>query len=249
MKSGLRIPGGWCDESEPAATSGAGARTGSARSSAGLPRVTGLESGIIPQRTFPLRKWYYANPLWYYHAPAIEHRLAADPKFFELVDPQLRELCRCLLAAGLHTTPSCQGHFHPRQRFERVWDELLREADLIRSSGLIVKDSETDQAFSFCKPDYRLAWQDFASFHEQAGRQQTHGYIGFGIPNDRPELAARFRDPGVLSEGARLEPDAELAGIFKRPFVSIFVKSRSREERDASWAVVTAHVKALLRDP
>ena len=248
MKSGARIAGGWCDETNTVA-SHAAARTGSPRPGAALPPVAGLESGIIPQRTFPLRRWYYANPLWYYHAPAIEHRLRADPKFFELVDPQLRELCRCLLAAGLHTTPSCQGHFHPRRRFERVWDELLREAELIRSGGLVVRDSESDQAFSFCEPDYRLAWPDFTSFHEQAGRQQTHGYIGFAIPNARPELAARFREPRSLLEGAQIEPDAELEGIFERPFVSIHVKSRSREARDASWAAVTAHVKALLGHP
>jgi hypothetical protein len=248
MKSGPRISGGWCDETGTVGSREAEARPGSARSNAALPSVTGLESGIVSQRTFPLRKWYYANPLWYYHAPAIEHRLAADPKFFELVDPRLRELCRCLLAAGLHTTPSCQGHFHPRQRFERVWDELQREADLIRSGGLVVRDSETDQAYSFSQPDYRLAWRDFTSFHEQAGRQQTHGYIGFAIPKDRPDLAARFRDPNRLSEGARIEPDAELEAIFKRPFVSIYVRSGSREERDATWTLVTAHVKALLHD-
>ena len=123
--------------------------------------MTGLEAGIIPLRTFPLHKWYYAKSLWFYHAPASEHRLIADPTFFELVDPQLRELCRCLLSAGLHTTPSCQGHFHSRERFRRVWDELAYEADRIRSNGLVVRDSETEAAFAFSAPDYRLAWPDF----------------------------------------------------------------------------------------
>jgi hypothetical protein len=198
-------------------------------------------------RTFPLRKWYYARALWYYHAPAIEHRLMADPKFFELVDPRLRELCRCLLEAGLQTTPSCQGHFHSRQRFATVWDELQREADLIRSGGLVVKDSETDEAFAFREPGYRLAWRDFESFREQASRQQEHGYLGIAIPNDQPELVARFREQHVAAEGVRIEPDAELAVIFGQPFVSVRVEACSREQRDAAWAAVTAHVKKLLR--
>ena len=68
--------------------------------------VMDLDSNIIAQRLFPLRKWYYANPLWYYHAPAFEHPLRTDQKFFKLVDPALRELCHVLLEAGLCTTPS-----------------------------------------------------------------------------------------------------------------------------------------------
>jgi hypothetical protein len=247
MKPGSRIFGGWCDETEIVGIREERARIKPARSDDELPRVTGLESGIVPQRTFPLRKWFYANPLWYYHAPAIMHRPHADPRFFELVDPQLRELCRCLLAAGLRTTPSCQGHFHPRRRFERVWDELNHEAELIRTGGLVVRDSETDRALSFHEPAYRLAWEDFASFHEQAGRQQTHGYLGIAIPNDRPELAARFCSRRLDTDGVRIEPDAELGEVFGQSFVSVYVEPRSREERDASWAAVTAHVKALLR--
>jgi hypothetical protein len=238
--------GGWCDENdcvEPGQVEAAD-RTASCEE---LPRVSGLEAGLIPLRTFPLRKWYYANELWYYHAPAFEHRLIADPKFFELVDPQLRELCRCLLSAGLRTSPSCQGHFHSRERFRRVWDELSHEEELIRSSGLLVRDSESEEPFAFSEPEYRLAWPDFASFFEQASRQQQHGYIGIAIPNGQPELVARFCDHRVVLDGVRIEPDTELGGIFGQPFVSVSVESRSREQRDAAWAAVTAHVKGLLR--
>src|SRR5262249_20831239 len=150
------------------------------------PVLTGLDPGIIPQRTFPLRRWYYANPLWYYHTPATQHSLRTDAQFYELVDPDLRELCQALLAAGLFTPPSCQGHFCPRHRFERVWDELSREAETVRGSGLTVRDSETDCPYRFQAVDYQLPWRSFDAFLHQAYPHQNHGYIGIAIPKDRP---------------------------------------------------------------
>ena len=45
--------------------------------------------------------------------------------------------------AGLQTTPSCQGHFYPRDRFEKIWDELKREEPLITDGGLVVKGQLT----------------------------------------------------------------------------------------------------------
>src|ERR1051326_6919725 len=86
-----------------------------------LPAIAALDAGLVALRQFPLRKWYYASPLWYYHRPAAEHVLKRDPRFFELVDPLLRELCRIVFDAGCCTTPSCEGHFYARARFEKIW--------------------------------------------------------------------------------------------------------------------------------
>lgn len=98
-----------------------------------------LSPAIIPLREFPLRKWYYVNPLWYYHAPALEHRLRRNERFFELVDPAQRELCRLALEAGLCTTPSCQGHFYPQDRFEQIWAQLVEHEAQIRNVGLLLE--------------------------------------------------------------------------------------------------------------
>src|SRR5512146_1091716 len=101
--------------------------------------VTGLRADIVPHREFAIRKWFYSSPLWYYHRAGTTDEIRADRRFYRLVDPDLRELCRILLDAGLRTTPSCQGHFYPRERFERIWDELQREQPLITGEGLEVK--------------------------------------------------------------------------------------------------------------
>ena len=210
------------------------------------PILTGLDPGIIPQRAFPLRRWFYANPLWYYHTPATQHRLRTDAQFYELVDPALRELCQVLLAAGLCTTPSCQGHFYPRQRFERVWDELSREADSIRDSGLVVHDSETDCPYQFQSPQYQLPWPDFAAFLDQAFPHQNHGYIGIAVPTDRQRLVKQLQSDRYQSPPVRIEPDQDLSVALEQPIFSVYVDAKSPEERDAAWQDVTRYVKSIL---
>lgn len=130
-----------------------------------------LSCGLIAPRLFPTRQWFYAGPWWYYHAPAVFHQLRVDRRFYELVDPALRELCRRLLAAGLRTTPSCQGHFYERPRFERVWDQLSREAGAVRTAGLVVRDCENGRARLFRDPLYRLPWPHFEAFYDDAARR------------------------------------------------------------------------------
>ena len=73
--------------------------------------ITRLDAGLVPPQEFPLRRWFYATPLWYLHRPATTYRLKPDAAFWRLVDPQLRTLCQEILRAGLYTTPSCQRHF------------------------------------------------------------------------------------------------------------------------------------------
>src|SRR4051812_37377333 len=125
-----------------------------------LPPIQGLRADIVPHRRWPVSKWFYANPLWYYHRPGTDEEINATRKFYQLVDPDLRQLCHLLNSAGLRTCPSCQGHFYERNRFENIWTELTREQDEIRDGGLVVKDSETDKEFLFKDKNYALPWND-----------------------------------------------------------------------------------------
>ncbi|HWL92510.1 MAG TPA: hypothetical protein VNT79_03165 [Phycisphaerae bacterium] len=248
------MPRGWCNEEliEPA-RSGSKALMrgellgGQALQPAPPPSVQGLRPDIIPQRLFPLKKWYYANPLWYYHAPAVEHRLQTDAKFYELVDPALKDLCKLLLDAKLCTTPSCQGHFYHQSRFERIWDELQSEAHEIRDAGLLVTDSETDETRLFHQPDYALAWHNFEEFYQQAAAHQGHGFIGIAIPANRDNLIRRLSNGGLDAPALRLERDAQLEGAIGEPMFSVTVAPASAEERDAAWAAVTEYFRDLLK--
>src|ERR1043165_1765844 len=100
-----------------------------------LERISGLKADIVPHRQWPVSKWFYANELWYYHRLGTDEEVVTGRKFYKLVDEDLRELCHVLPEAGLQTTPSCQGHFCDRSCFEKIWQELVREAVAIRGEG------------------------------------------------------------------------------------------------------------------
>ena len=157
-----------------------------------LEHITDLKADIVPHRQWPVSKWFYANELWYYHRLGTDEEVVAGRKFYRLVDDDLRELCHMLNEAGLHTTPSCQGHFYERQRFEHVWEVLTRERDLIRGDGLIVKDSETDRELLFKQNDYSLEWENIDAFFAAAAAHQGTGYLGVLVPHDRDDVSDLF---------------------------------------------------------
>ncbi|HKQ49794.1 MAG TPA: hypothetical protein VJZ71_17100 [Phycisphaerae bacterium] len=209
--------------------------------------VSNLDARIIAHRLFPLRKWYYASPLWYYHAPAREHCLRTDSHFYELVDPVLRELCKTLLDAGLMTTPSCQGHFYPRARFERVWDELVRESGAICNGGLVVHDCESDRSYHFASDSYRLPWRDFETFYYEADRHQNEGYLGIMFPPALADMARRLEAAFLPDVPARIEQDVELTRLLGQPLVGVYVSPASPDERDRAWRKVTRCVQEVLQ--
>ena len=210
------------------------------------PVVVGLQSGLVPMREFPLRKWYYASKLWYYHEPALEHRLRPNSKFYELVDPALRELCALVLQAGLSTIPSCEGHFYPRDHFAVIWAELERELPLIRGRGLPVRDAESDELYLFRNGEFALPWTDFETFYARVSAYQCQGYIGVVVPDRHADLFTRLSQSAFHSRAAHIAFDHELTQQLEQPVFSVQVTPESPRERDAAWAEVTAHFRALL---
>jgi hypothetical protein len=234
---------------EPARAAG-GARTGGHVDEGGqpgdLPIVRGLDAGMVSLREFPLRRWYYADPHWYYHAPALEHRLSDDAKFYELVDPPLRPLCRAARAAGLSTTPSCAGHFYMKERFARLWATLQRDADGIRGGGLAVCDSESGAPCVFQDPAYVLPWTDFDAFFAQVDALQRQGYLGLAVPPRRAACVNGLVDGSALPAGVEIGLDPELTSALGQPLIGIRVSPANLSERERLWAAVTRHVQAAL---
>lgn len=208
--------------------------------------VSGLDPGLAPLREWPLRKWYYADPLWYYHAPARTHRLSDDPKFYELVDPPLRELVRVVRAAGLATTPSCSGHFYTKGRFARIWENLERDAAAIRGAGLVLRDSETDACHLFRDAAYALPWASFAAYFEEVDRLQRGGYIGIVLPATATGLAERLRRDAFTTSLAAVRYDAELSGILGQPLFGVYVNPPALAQRETAWAAVTGYFEWVL---
>ncbi|MGE0080074.1 MAG: hypothetical protein AB7U81_02120 [Thiohalomonadaceae bacterium] len=173
--------------------------------------LTGLEAGIVPHRTWFRRQWFQGEGTRYYHRPRpLAASFAPDADFYERVDPLLRDICRHLHGRGLRTAPSCEGHFHGRAHFERLWDELQREARAITGAGLIVRDAENGRSHLFRDPRYRLPWQRFEQFFGESIVHQAWGYLGIIIPRQQGARHARLRAALREMDDAQcaFEPDA-----------------------------------------
>lgn len=207
-----------------------------------LPTITGLNVGFVPHRKWSLRRWLFASPIWYYHGPRTSQRIVAGRRFYELVDPLLRDLCRELNDHGLATTPSCEGHFHPPSHFRRVWEELRREEPLIGGEGLVVHDAETDEAYLFREPGYRLPWKSSQEFLQQAMRQQGIGYLGIVVPGERRQIA------GTLQ--SICGPLGYASVLCETPLFHLFVSAGGPMQQRDAWQEITDMIRAMLhREP
>jgi hypothetical protein len=212
----------------------------------GPPAIQALDARFVEGTAFPLLKWYYASGAWFYHKPATFHRLQAGDQFFELVDPCLKPLCRLAIDAGLCTTPSCQGHFFPREHFSAIWHKLTAELAQVRAGGLLVRDCEDQREYLWLDPAFESPWSDFEAFYEQVHLAQTHGFLGIAIPTDRTRLIDWLRARPLEAGAARACLDATLSGTLGQPVLCATVTPQSPPERDAAWSAITEHlVKAL----
>jgi hypothetical protein len=211
-----------------------------------LPRMSDLRADLVPHHEWAIRRWFYANPIWYYHRRSAQHEICAGGRFYQLVDPELRELCQVLNDAGIRTTPSCAGHSYPRSRFEQIWQELSREAPLIRTTGLVVKDSENDRPYLFHQSDYELPWPGFDAFYREAGAHQDIGYLGLILPPRAhgltPDLADSLRDDPRIE----IRREAILDAPLKGDVVSIIVNTADPQPRRMAWGRVTDEARQLL---
>jgi hypothetical protein len=212
-----------------------------------LPPIAGLRATLVPHREWAISRWFYANPIWYYHRRSTHHELCTGRQFYKLVDPDLRELCALLNRAGLQTTPSCQGHSYPRDRFEAIWRELRREEALIRGDGLEVKDSENDNASVFRDPSYTNPWRSFDDFFREANAHQGIGYLGIILRDvAQRALADDLREAAAAGPNLRAEEHPEIGELLDARLISITVEEPDEQRRSAAWQGVTERVRNVL---
>lgn len=208
--------------------------------------ISGLSADLLPHREWAISRWFYANPIWYYHRRSADHEICPSGRFYQLVDPELREVCRLLNDAGARTTPSCQGHSYPRERFERIWEELQREAPLIRTEGLVVKDCENDEAYLFRQSDYHVPWRGFEDFYREAAAHQNVGYLGILVADDCPELADRIEVSGYATPAARVRSDEPIGALLGGALFEVRVETTDPMTRAAEWRAFTKYISELL---
>lgn len=210
------------------------------------PAITGLSADLLPHRQWAVSRWFYASPIWYYHRRSAAHEIRPGGRFYQLVDPLLREVCRLLNDAGLRTTPSCEGHDYPRERFERIWEELKREEPLIRGDGLAVKDCENDEAFLFRQNDYQIPWRSFEDFYREASAHQNVGYLGILVPDERSDLADKFASSRYTTRATRLRLDEPIGALLGGTLFEVRVETTDRLIRAAEWRAITHYISQVL---
>ena len=208
--------------------------------------ITSLRADLVPHHEWAFRRWFYANPIWYYHCPSTAHQISASGRFYQLIDPQLREVCQLLTDAGLRTTPSCQGHSYPRQRFEKIWTELNREAPQIRGDGLVVRDCESDTPSLFHQPDWRVPWSSFDLFYREAASHQNEGYLGIIVPLNQPAMEERFRCEPYRTRWSILAQESCPPAVLAGTLFGVRVKADDESTRDREWQHFTGYVRTLL---
>jgi hypothetical protein len=205
-----------------------------------LPSISALSAGLVAHHEWAARRWFYANPIWYYHRQSTEHEIRNARRFYELVDPALREVCQLLNGAGLRTTPSCQGHSHLRQRFEQIWSELNREALEIRGGGLVVRDCENDTPYLF------VPWPSFDTFYREAASHQNEGYLGIIVPGSEQPLAERFQHDPYRTRWSKLALERDPPPALSGTLFGIRVKAVDESTRAREWQRFTRYIRALI---
>jgi hypothetical protein len=208
--------------------------------------VFGLRADIVPHRDWAVSRWFYTDPIWYYHRRSAAHEICTTGKFYQLVDPELREVCQLLNHAGIRTTPSCQGHSHPRQRFEEIWKVLKRDEHGIRDAGVVVKDCENDQPYLFRDIHYVLPWPSVDAFYNEAAAHQNVGYLGVIIPPHLEALASRLEAGHSLTSKCRISRDEELGHVLGGILLSVRVNARDAQERTRIWRRTTDEIREVL---
>lgn len=135
----------------------------------------------IPLHEMPRYEWWSSiyHKDWYYHTP--RQHFEIDPQVLErTLDPCLKPLALLFLDYGLFTGPSCQGLHddnHNLNKRQNAYLSLLRDADIIRTRGLILRNVENDEEIIYFDPMFRLPWS-YEQFFSEAEADQ-HGQVGY----------------------------------------------------------------------
>ena len=158
----------------------------------------------------------------------------------------LREVCKLLNDAGLRTTPSCEGHSYPRQRFTQIWSELKREEPAIQTGGLVVRDCENERQYQFRDVAYRLPWESEDQFYRQAAAHQELGYLGILSPGEHSALPRRLAQDLTDRAIVNLRVASAWNEVLGSLLLEVHVNAAEPEQRAAIWSEFTQRVRRGL---
>jgi hypothetical protein len=196
-------------------------------------KVKRITAAFIPHEEFHTGAWLQSmrKPGWYYFMKKKTRNVITNEDFAGSVDAPLRELVTFLHEKGIRTTPSCAGHRFGKEDFGRIYDELEKDAAMIRGTGLALKDVETGQHYFLQRKKYTLPWTR-SYFTRKMLTYQSNGIIGIrpGRFRRKKNELLQLRVPGVKLR-------------LKDGIVLIYVPGKKGENNDRKWKQVTNAVK------
>lgn len=139
---------------------------------------SGVSPDFVPHEDFYKYKWLLPKgkkSKWYYAKESNGfYQLPSSDRFLESLDEELKESVSALHEKGIATTPSCSGHFYDENYYSGVYQDLIRECQEIRDSGLELIDPESDESIIVRDPKYMIPWNEKTFIERGLG----HGHIG-----------------------------------------------------------------------
>lgn len=195
-----------------------------------------ITADLIPHSEFHTGAWLQSaeRPSWYYFSKKINPNIITNKDFMQSVDEPLKEIVQFLHAHGVKTTPSCSGHHFNRDKFERIYEELVQDAYLIRNAGLTMRDIETGELHLYKSKTYALPWTK-SEFLERIQNYQGKGVLGLHTGNRK-----KFRQELLSST-------IENVRIMERGNIVLFLTGEDGAgDITATWQAITQQVKRLF---
>jgi hypothetical protein len=200
-------------------------------------RESGITPEFIPHDSFHKGSWLISvlRPEWYYFQRRNNMNRISNPHFMKSVDGSLKPLVRFLHKNGFKTTPSCAGHHRGEKNYEQIYDALKEDEKEIRSTGLLLRDVETNKKTVFKDPTYKLPWNK-RQFQTGAMKYQQTGVIGIrlGKRYKLREEILKINLPNVI--------------IKEVDHITLLLTVNNKGYNQAIWNKITAVIKRIINN-
>jgi hypothetical protein len=192
---------------------------------------------IIQHDQFHKGTWFLPvnRPVWYYFMKSRNKNIIRNRTFLKTVDEPVRELVRFLHSKGFKTTPSCAGHYHARDQYEKIFNSLKKDEKEIKNGGLKLKQVESGETFIYKENGYSLPF-DKAAFIKEVRAIQRNGLIGIRFGNNR-RIKRKVMQLDI--EGVRIE---DRDGV-----VCIHTSETNPRSNEWIWKKITSEIKYIFQ--
>ncbi|HEY1040844.1 MAG TPA: hypothetical protein VGF30_15620 [Bacteroidia bacterium] len=195
-----------------------------------------ISPDFVPHEEFHTGTWLQSckRPSWYYFRKGKSNNGIQNPAFAKSLDEPLRKLVLFLHKAGIQTTPSCSGHNKEEYVFMKIYEELKKDEEQIRTSGLQFKDVESGKLYLYTENNYRLPWTK-GEFLCKVKTYQWKGVLGLKLEG----LTELYRNLIKLEIGG-------VKFIQKNGVLLILTNNKSEDETIQTWKNVTGKIIEIV---